>query len=871
MRITALMRELRERLIDPEVVIHYQDPRSGEVPALTVTVAEACELFVAQDWAALADLYKKAGEEAWRGRASAMALRLHIAEWHVAERMSDPVRQADVAAFAAERHRLRQGFVAAEAWNRIVLSVPVTEATARHHARCWRGLSVVREVSAEYAEALEFCDRAVEICQRFPDGPETVDAWIKALMQKSAVQRLRGRPDLGLRDLREARRIAQTVSPDPLVQGLIELREGNLRLAIGDVDVALPAFRAAQEWFAGVSEHNQDFALLRELTCLRGLNRLAEALELADRLKERFAAAGDHFRLGQLLLERAEVLQDMGDFEQVATTLADAGSLLKPDSLEWLRWRRHMARNAINLGRGYAEAAEHLGTVLEVAARPERRDLTRVMLTLFDLTRLPEPDGPDRAARLAAMRAALVAADFQRDNLDQAQSRWSMHGQREEVYAAAMLLTAEAGDAAAAAQIVEAGRADVLNHLLTTGTAVPPGALGDLPVVVPPPAEEVAEEVFSVARRLAAAAGSGSASADSGVDSPVPLLSIPGSLPPEAELDQFADVVVLIQAVWDGDRWQSGVVSRRRGGSWRATLQEASPRVAALLDSLAGGRWLSTRGIGYATWDALTDFLLPHAEIWDGDTERPLSVLICPDPRLWQIPYPALTRNGQRLIDTAEVAVTPSLRTQALLHERARTRLAAVPSGSSGVVVSLLDPSLACHAVETDALEMWPGGHRPLDSLADLLLSDPVGLLLYISGHGEEPREEWMMNKGRVTLANLAAAVLPRLLLMNGCWSGTAATGYGRDPFSLAVGGLLGGADAVVAGVGRIGEQASARVAAETLALVGRGMPVQSALRAAQIRISAVHAGLGPFDWAGLRLVGMGTAQVLGSDGSGSP
>jgi len=55
-------------------------------------------------------------------------------------------------------------------------------------------------------------------------------------------------------------------------------------------------------------------------------------------------------------------------------------------------------------------------------------------------------------------------------------TRWSLHGLREEVYAAAVLISTELGEAGSAAQIAETGRADVLNHVLTT----PSGRRADL-------------------------------------------------------------------------------------------------------------------------------------------------------------------------------------------------------------------------------------------------------------------------------------------------------------------------------------------------------------------------------------------------------
>jgi hypothetical protein len=72
-----------------------------------------------------------------------------------------------------------------------------------------------------------------------------------------------------------------------------------------------------------------------------------------------------------------------------------------------------------------------------------------------------------------------------------------------------------------------------------------------------------------------------------------------------------------------------------------------------------------------------------------------------------------------------------------------------------------------------------------------------------VSGRGAAPgtSQFWPTS---VIPEGLAVETLPALLL-NGCWSGTAASRYGRDPLSLAVGSLHGGADTVIAGMGLTG------------------------------------------------------------------
>lgn len=95
-------------------------------------------------------------------------------------------------------------------------------------------------------------------------------------------------------------------------------------------------------------------------------------------------------------------------------------------------------------------------------------------------------------------------------------------------------------------------------------------------------------------------------------------------------------------------------------------------------------------------------------------------------------------------------------------------------------------------------------------------------------------------------MRTLAAAPLPGTVLLNGCWSGTAVSRFGRDPFSLAVGALLGGAHTVVAGTGLIGGSASALVGSAVLDLISGGESAGDAVRRAQRSVRDGHPELQP-------------------------
>ncbi len=814
----------------------------------------AATLVAQEDFATLAEHYGRLSTRASRAGDFRQAQRLLLAERSVARQIGDHRRVADATHHLAQRHRLQARFFVAEVWYRKLLRDEFDETTALTHARAWRELAALREVSASYAEGHEYCERALAVCDRFPQLTELHGARVRALLQRSMLYRVQGNLDDAVATVREARRFADINPTDPFTEGLVALREGGLEIVMGRGAPALAAYRRAEKYFTGTSPTNLDIVRIRQITCLRAVGELTQALEQADWLEVEFRAKQDDYRLGQVLLEKAEVLNDLGGQPAVAATLEAARRLYENrTTLEALRWHRHMARNLITTRTNPTEAGLHLAAVLEVASTPERADLTRTMLALSDLLRLSGDVPLQSRLWLTASRAALLAADWQRASLDEPATRWSMHAQREEVYAAGVLLHAQTGDAAAVAQIAETGRADVLNQILSGKTAV--GTLAELRVVPAPSDPEVLAKVFEVGAMAAATLRAGQP------PGPVPDIPLPGQLPPETELAGHADVVVLAQVGTDTSGWWSACTAWTRESGWQTRFEAASAPVASLLDTLSRGDELPQRGITRATWESLGTFLLPHEEIWSGTRMRPRSVLVCPDPRLWQVPLGALVRGGVYLTEVAEVALTPSLGTAGLLSIRSSTRQVR----SAGPAVSVLDPGLPGHDLEYEALNTWPNGHVQLPDLDVLSQAS----LLYVNGYGDTAGESASLGHTKITLERLANVSLPPVVVLNGCWSGTAASRYGTDPLSLAVGAMLGDADTVIAGTGTIGGIGSALVVQHLLPLLGSGVPVCRALQSAQLRVRDEHPELGPFDWAGLYVMGVDvrwTGQTFTSD-----
>ncbi|MEU4565110.1 CHAT domain-containing protein [Micromonospora sp. NPDC023956] len=831
---------LLDHLVDPAAVVPADHPGR----AVAVGLHAEC------NWALLADLYRQQSEVARREQQHALALRFLLAESRVALRTGDRPRFLDTVVTLGQWHRLNGGSAEAEAWSRVLLREPLCAETARFHAHAWRELAALREVARRYDDGLACAERALEVCRRYADAPGVAGRHVRALLQTAAIQRLRGELVTARDLLREAREIAEARDADPFTRGLVALREGGLEAVLGRPQVALAAYRRAATAFEGVSENNLLYTRLREVAALRELGRLDGALLITTDLADRFRASGDAYRLGQVLLERAEVQQTRGDTAAVAATLEEARPYYeRVDTLEALRWHRHVARNLLASGADGATAAGHLAVVLDRAGQPGRRDLNRTMLALYDLHRVPETDLVPPSLRHVAGRGALLAADLQRDAFGEPEVRWAMHAQREVVYQAAVLAHTGLDDPESTARIAETGRADVLNQLLAIRSGGSAGTISESRIDAPPADPGLADEVFAVARLAAGSIRSGRA------PDRLALPPLPGRLPAPAVLDTMADVVVVVNVGGGPGGWWSSVLTRPRHGTWRVALRTAPAALASRLETLVAGVQLPPRGVSPAVWEELGAFLLPDPDVWAGSPDRPRSVAITPDPRLWHLPHGALLRDGAYLCDVAEVSLTPSLRTLELLL--ARSASAGPGPGPAGPAVSLLDRGLAGHQIEGAALDDWPGGHRPLAGLP-LVDEVPDPALLYLSGHGDGAGAATLLGPDGVTMDSLAPRRLPPLVVLNGCWSGTASSRYGYDPLSLAVGALLAGADTVVAGIGRIGSEASAHVGAALVHQVGRGVPVGTALRHAQRQLRTERPDLGPFDWAGLCGVGVG-------------
>jgi tetratricopeptide (TPR) repeat protein len=849
-----------DRLANPAMALSFPEAtRSSAALGLELVKdherMRADVLFADSDWAELGRHYDTLAERAWKGAHRAEALRLLLAARAAAQRAGDSEAALDRTRFLAERYRLSAAFLAADAWNMEQLSTPSVPANAKYHVTAWRARAALCEPSGAYELAVGFSDRSLAVAEQFISAPGVAQARAQSLLQRATTERLRGHLETAYSFLHAARERAEALrgkDASPNLRGQIALAQARMDISVGHFLSAHAMYQEAEDCFrGGGSNLNVRVVQVARIAALRSLGRLPEALALCRGLTEECEQLRLHRIHGQVLLEQAEVLEALGEGEEAAKALEQARPHYEnKHTLEAARWNRHTGRRLIMSRGDMGRAAAHLTAALGIAIREESRDLTRTWYALHDLLRLEEGAELPQRLHLLVSRTAVACADLQRDQLTRPENRWALHEQREEVYAGALMVNAAVQRHEDVAHIVELGRSDVLDHLLKNRDEVarPPSPLS-LPLPSRNDPERV-DDIFRAARAVHAALVSDRVPPP-GCRAP----TLPGRLPSSSETDELADLVVLVQVGNGPYGWWSCVVSRARHGGWNSSRQIAPEKLERLMDLLTAGKPLPEYGVSNSTWEALARFLLPHDAIWRGTVDRPLSLLLSPDLRLWQLPYGALRRDGICLLDVAEVTLTPSLRTQNMLH-RTRANAVTPPDATATRAASVLDSTLAGHSDELAALAEWPGFHDELTTL------DPnedlaSAAFLYLSGLGEAAGTTTLGPLG-ITFDVLAALRLPRLLILNGCWTGTAASRFGQDPLSLAVGGVLGRAEVVVAGIGHINSWSSAQVGAAILSPISCGQTPRSALRQAQRTLRNTYPELGPYDWAGMCLIGLG-------------
>lgn len=247
--------------------------------------------------------------------------------------------------------------------------------------------------------------------------------------------------------------------------------------------------------------------------------------------------------------------------------------------------------------------------------------------------------------------------------------------------------------------------------------------------------------------------------------------------------------------------------------------------------------WAPTDEAG--TWQRVADALLPAT--WSFDGPR---LVVVPHGPLWLVPWAALRRHGQWLVEQASVSVAPSL---SGLGGPAPAR-AVVTRAVAGT-----DLALAGSIVEVAHLRKRLGDDvvqartpteliRAMDVEPDLLL---------LSAHGSGVGAGWSLRLGddRLSAAQLAAMSMPAIVVAASCLSGR--QGFEPWPPTLVTGCLAAGVSSLIGGLWDLPDVATSRLVCLVVdELIDDVASVEEAMRSAQLVLA--RDGGEVRDWAGL-------------------
>jgi CHAT domain-containing protein len=278
--------------------------------------------------------------------------------------------------------------------------------------------------------------------------------------------------------------------------------------------------------------------------------------------------------------------------------------------------------------------------------------------------------------------------------------------------------------------------------------------------------------------------------------------------------------------------------------------------------------------------------------------------VIVPDGPLWELPFQALQRDGQRLLlDDHSLAYAPSL--TALVEMRKARR----PAASAAALFALAG-SRAGNASSSAGEELGPDGglemRRQVEGLAGLYgqaasrvyvgtratedrLRDEAGryaivhlaahgffddqnplyshLRLATSGHGDTPSSD-----GRLEAWEILEMGLPvRLAVLSACESGRSASGEGDGLLGLTWALFVAGCPATVVSQWNVDAASTTELMLEFHRRLRRGVSPAEALRRSALALRASPRYGHPFYWAPFMVVGDGGAAVLGGAPGVSP
>ncbi len=226
-------------------------------------------------------------------------------------------------------------------------------------------------------------------------------------------------------------KVAQTLGDAYDPHWVLDLRArayaylGNAQRVLGELRSAETAFREAEAFLARSMTGNELVraeVIYLKSSLRRAQRRLGEAIEMVERALAIYREQDDSQGVGNALLKRAKILEELGDAEEAIASLREAISIAEPLSRLDL-YARHNLLNTLTLAGRHAEADQLLSEVRETFAQGGRPlDLLRLRWIeakiAFGLGRLQEAEESFRQVqeeflvRGMGYDAALVSLDL---------------------------------------------------------------------------------------------------------------------------------------------------------------------------------------------------------------------------------------------------------------------------------------------------------------------------------------------------------------------------------------------------------------------------------------------------------------------------
>jgi len=712
-----------------------------------------------------------------------------------------------------------------------------------------------------------------------------------ALSELGRARLLLGDYLLGLQDLQAARALLEPLDASVDYDRLM-IATGETYLALNLYDEALATYRAVEPSLRAAGMTLDLAATLSGAgAALMGAGRLREAEEALTEAGRRWEEAGNTPELAGALLERAAVLDRMGDRAAALVLARDALARLRGSE-----WRVQLVyahlRVADLLLPSLDEVEGHLLAARRIAEHLPLPHLRYRLNQRLGHLRLLQGT-TDEAERL--LTAAVDEIERLRGALTQEAMRASFLRDKAAAYADLLRLHLDRGDADSlrrAFEVAERAKSRALVDLLA-GAVAQQQASG--------PAEGVSARLRALQADLTAvynellgndgARGRGGehatlrdracrleqaigverlrAPADAApadpMAAPLSLEALHAGLP--ADLTVLAyhllDDEVLAFVSRDGRLWVVRDVSTvgriqplvaRLAAQWqrfragREFTQRHAPRLAA-----------ATQRLLAALHDELVAPVLPLLEATPAADGRPSRLAVVPHGVLHQVPFHALTGDRGPLLERFDISVAPSATVLGLSS--------AIPAAHTGraLVMGVATPDLPAVAGEARAVASnLPSATLRLGeaaTVAALRAEAPGSDVVHLACHGLFRAENPMLSALRFHDGWLTATdaleldLRGALVALSACESGRSRVLDGGDEvIGLTRAFLAAGASALLVSLWLVQDDTTAELMTRWYQLVRDGLGAAPALRAAQLELRQRHPH--PYHWAPFVIVG---------------